>query len=306
MPSKQEPPRRGIGLKANLPPTEIPGSPTTVILPLTRIRVDDAIQPREQTDPAVVDDYAESIRDWIHSAPPIVYGRDAQYWLADGFHRVAAAQRAGLDAVPVVIKPGDRRDALLFAAGANATHGLRRTNADKRRAVETLLLDPEGEWSQWGDRRIADHVGVSHTFVANRRRQLATVASCDTLEPIGAETDGQPLLSDGSHDPGAADVPPSDIAQRQALSPSSLPGGLSDVTPHDSELNPAPECSARPIPQKRVGKDGKTRSLPRPSTSTRTDLDGLAKRLDTLAKHYGDEPVVRVLRSWIETQERRP
>ena len=45
-----------------------------------------------------------------------------------------------------------------------------------------------------------------------------------------------------------------------------------------------------------MGKDGKTRSLPQPSTSIRTDLDRLAKRLDTLANRYGAGQVVGVLR----------
>jgi len=35
---------------------------------------------------------------------------------------------------------------LLYAVGSNATHGLRRSNADKRRAAQMLLEDPE--WVQ--------------------------------------------------------------------------------------------------------------------------------------------------------------
>ena len=34
------------------------------------------------------------------------------------------------------VRQGTRRDALLFAAGANSSHGLSRTTADKRRAIE--------------------------------------------------------------------------------------------------------------------------------------------------------------------------
>ena len=134
--------------------------------------------------------------DGYHLAPPTVFGSSGQYWLADGFHRLAAAKLTGLEVIPAIVKPGTRRDALLFATAANATHGLRRTNSDKRRAVETLLQDPEGEWSQWGDRRIADHVGVSHTFVANRRKQLATVASGETPDTERDGIDGEQCLVD--------------------------------------------------------------------------------------------------------------
>ena len=35
------------------------------------------------------------------------------------------------------------------------------TNADKRRAVETLLND--AEWATWSDREIARQCGVHHT-----------------------------------------------------------------------------------------------------------------------------------------------
>ena len=38
---------------------------------------------------------------------------------------------------------GTQRDAILWSISANATHGLRRTNEDKRRAVTRLLQDPE-------------------------------------------------------------------------------------------------------------------------------------------------------------------
>lgn len=48
---------------------------------------------------------------------------------------------------------------------------IERTNADKRRAVETLLRDDE--WAGWSNRELAGRAGVSHLYVANVRRQLA-------------------------------------------------------------------------------------------------------------------------------------
>jgi hypothetical protein len=66
-------------------------------------------------------------------------------------------------------KPSRRtgREAILFSVGANATHGIRRTNADKRNAVLKLLGDPE--WGQWSDSQIAKICGVSHAFVGEMR-----------------------------------------------------------------------------------------------------------------------------------------
>ena len=59
---------------------------------------------------------------------------------------------------------------MLHSVGANTEHGLRRTNADKRRAVETLLRDEE--WSQWSDREIARRCGVGADMVGDARRSI--------------------------------------------------------------------------------------------------------------------------------------
>jgi predicted HTH domain antitoxin len=60
---------------------------------------------------------------------------------------------------------------VLYSVGANAAHGLRRTNEDKRRAVETLINDEE--WATWSDREIARACGVSGKFVAAVRDPVA-------------------------------------------------------------------------------------------------------------------------------------
>jgi hypothetical protein len=99
----------------------------------------------------------------------VVFDDGREKWLADGFHRLRARERVGLLTIPVLIRPGTRRDAVLYSVGANATHGLPRTNADKRRAVETLLTD--SEWGQWSDREIARRCQVSNRFVGNLRQE---------------------------------------------------------------------------------------------------------------------------------------
>jgi hypothetical protein len=113
--------------------------------------------------------------------PPVVVFYDgADYWLADGFHRVAA-MRAWADqhtpggarqaTIAAEVRQGTRRDAILYACGTNATHGLQRTQSDKRRAVETLLRDPE--WRQWSDREIGRRCAVDHKTVARVRQEIA-------------------------------------------------------------------------------------------------------------------------------------
>ena len=64
-----------------------------------------------------------------------------------------------------------RRDAVLDALGDNATHGVRRTNADKRKAVMTLLEDDE--WVGWADSEIARRCCVDHKTVGRYRDELS-------------------------------------------------------------------------------------------------------------------------------------
>lgn len=69
----------------------------------------------------------------------------------------------------------DKPVAVLHSVGANAQHGQRRTNADKRKAVMTLLNDEE--WGQWSDREIARQCAVSKSFVNKLRPSLSTMDS---------------------------------------------------------------------------------------------------------------------------------
>jgi hypothetical protein len=96
-----------------------------------------------------------------------VYFDGSEHWLADGFYRVAAAQKVGMDMIRAEVHAGTKRDALLHAAGANETHGVRRTNLDKRKAVQTLLEDKE--WREWSDREIARQTRTSQPFVTKLR-----------------------------------------------------------------------------------------------------------------------------------------
>jgi hypothetical protein len=87
--------------------------------------------------------------------------------MGDGFHRFYAARRAGETTMLAEQRVGTRRDALLYACAANASHGLRRTNDDKRKAVSTMLGDEE--WGDWSNRKIARHCGVDEKMVRSLR-----------------------------------------------------------------------------------------------------------------------------------------
>lgn len=139
------------------------------------IRIDGGTQSRVEIDNDIVAEYADAIRAKASFPPMVVFHDGADYWLADGFHRWHAYNTTGKASVEVEVHAGTLRDAKLYSAGANRTHGQRRTNADKRKAALMLLED--SEWGKWSDNRIASEIGLSHTFVASVRASLATVAS---------------------------------------------------------------------------------------------------------------------------------
>lgn len=139
------------------------------LLPASLIRTDGGSQPRALIDITVVEDYADQVSRGAAFPPPIVYYDGEHYWLADGYHRYyARADVLGEAEIEAEVRMGTRRDAVLHAVGANAAHGLRRTNEDKRRAVAMLLGD--AEWAQWSDSEIARRCAVSPDMVHAQRR----------------------------------------------------------------------------------------------------------------------------------------
>lgn len=147
------------------------------IIRLDQIVRDNSTQARHYgLNGSVVYDYEELMKAGTVFPPIIVYhdGSGKEFWLADGFHRVAAARQAGATEIAAEVRAGTQRDAILYANGeANRDHGLQLTRDDKRRRVENMLKDDE--WSQWSNRQIAKHCGVSHEFVSIMRERLKPV-----------------------------------------------------------------------------------------------------------------------------------
>jgi hypothetical protein len=144
-------------------------------IPLNAVRINGGTQSRVELNQSTIGEYAELIRAAVDLPPVVTFFDGATFWLADGFHRFNAHRDAGAMEINAEIRTGTQRDAILFSVGANASHGLRRTNEDKRRAVMTLLNDPE--WGAWTQARIAETCGVSREFVS--RVSTAQSPSCD-------------------------------------------------------------------------------------------------------------------------------
>ena len=139
-------------------------------IPLSQINLDQRAQPRPFLNTNLTAEYADAMKAGAVFPPLTVFHDGEIYWLADGFHRLHAATSIGMENFDCLVTPGALREAILHSCQANAVHGLRRSDEDKRRAVKVLLADKE--WATWSDREIARRCQVSHTLVARIREEL--------------------------------------------------------------------------------------------------------------------------------------
>ena len=161
----------------------------TKSLNLAAIRVDGGTQSRVAINQDAVAEYAQVISEGDTLPAITVFLDGADYWLADGFHRLFAHKAAGKASILADVLTGTCRDAILYSLAANTVHGLRPTNEDKRKAVGIMLADPE--WSKLSIREIAKHCGVSHTLVLRMQKpepEPAKSGTSSTSDPVQSGT----------------------------------------------------------------------------------------------------------------------
>lgn len=212
-------------------------------VPLDQIRIDGGTQQREATDEATVGRYAEAAAAGEELPPGDAFFDGAAYWLADGFHRLLGRRKAGMASMRLRVREGTRRDAVLFACGANASHGLPRTNADKRKAVITLLADEE--WGQWSDKEIERRCRVGSGQVGRIRKELEAAGEIEEVPSRKCNRAGRVQAR-----PGAAPKsrPPQLSAEDDSAAPESPPvvsDGLGKPAP---EAAPAGKSSTKDQP----------------------------------------------------------
>lgn len=175
---------------------------TISLVPISEIKITERTQIRVKLCENTVAQYAEAMKEGAVFPPAILFHDGNQYILADGFHRFMAASRNGATEIEADVRPGSRVDALRYALAANATHGLRRTNADKRRSVELALQ----EWPNLSDREIANICAVHHDLAANvRAKQVADSATCETGKRTGADGKQYSVRAKKPFDPMSGD-----------------------------------------------------------------------------------------------------
>jgi hypothetical protein len=150
-------------------------APQIVELPIAQLKLRQEYQVRMSTDQDTCQLYRDNMLDGAEF-PPLeavkISGTDDIY-LVDGRHRHQALLMLGKSTAMVKLSEGSKSYALYRACVANAHHPRQMNIADKKNAVEMLLLDPEfNDPDVWSDRRLALAVGVSHTLVGKLRELL--------------------------------------------------------------------------------------------------------------------------------------
>jgi ParB family chromosome partitioning protein len=123
-------------------------------------------QPRQDFSPAELEEMAESIREKGVVTPLLVSKTDRGYRLIAGERRWRAAQRAGLDRVPVVVREATPTESLELAIIENIHR--KDLNPIEEAAAYSRLLDQTGDTQE----TLAKRVGKDRSTVTNLLRLL--------------------------------------------------------------------------------------------------------------------------------------
>lgn len=226
---------------------------------LLRLKIEDLntrnLQTRAALNEDTVQDYADAMERGDRFPAVTVFTDGAEYYLADGFHRVEALRRIGKRAVVAELQEGDFKAALLYALKANSTHGLRRTNADKRHALEMAWNSRmELFGGEPSNALLAETCGVSLATVKTYR--VANLATLQT--PTGAEQGVNGLhpvpTRNANNTPIARKTEVSAKTPERPETAPERPSGERGETP--------PAAPETPAPARRIGRDGKAYTVP--------------------------------------------
>ena len=158
-----------------------------MMVAIESIEMDASTQCRDALNEDAIEDYAERMDAGDEFPPVELFGSTEKCWIGDGWHRIKAALKSGRTTIEANLHSGGRTEAVRHAAGANKGHGVQRTNADKRKAVEVALK----AFTKMSDRMLADICGVDHKTVSTARTRLEATGESPQLEVTNGK-DGKP------------------------------------------------------------------------------------------------------------------
>ncbi len=190
---------------------------------LSEIVTDAGTQVRAGLNETTVADYAEALADGAKFPPVIVFHDGSRHIAADGFHRIHAAVRNGATQIECDVRKGGKTDALKYALGCNAHHGLRRTNADKRHAVGMAVR----EFPKASNVAIAGMCLVSDDLVAEVRKSQPSEIGGLRPPPTRIGLDGRERK-----------LPPPPMVPRETNRTDATDAPKGKSTPHPQSLSP--------------------------------------------------------------------
>jgi ParB family chromosome partitioning protein len=179
-PERQQGLGRGL---ASLIPQRTVGAPTTVDIPVARIRPNPH-QPRKRFGTEELESLTESIREHGILQPIHVTEAVDGYQLVAGERRLRAAQAAGLDRVPAVVRQLADREQIELALVEN----LQREDLDPLETAEAYrqLIEEFG----FSQDDVATRVGKARSTVANTLRLLDLAPGVQAAVADGRLTEG--------------------------------------------------------------------------------------------------------------------
>jgi len=171
--------------------------------------------------------YARKGKEEVQMPPLQVFKVGDDLLIVDGNHRRTGAELAGRGFLPcVIVGSGTLEDAQGFAIRCNHDHGLRRTNEDKRKAVNIAIdlgwLDELGS-----NRAVAKDLGVSEKLVRivlkERRPDKADTKAGADIRSSEADAASPPEPTEGAgaddatQDTTASTRAPTDLAKVQQI-----------------------------------------------------------------------------------------
>jgi len=133
-------------------------------------------------DPDVVREYADLIREGVQFPPVRVWWDGNNYWLTDGFHRLAAAEQAAIDQIAAEVCLGSLEDAQWDSCGVNACHGVRRTGVETEQVVRLALQHPRA--AGLSNVAIAKHLHMPETTLRRWLKKLSSPRGEDTVRTV--------------------------------------------------------------------------------------------------------------------------
>jgi hypothetical protein len=232
------------------PPAEVASTADAPVeVRLADLDKKNAIQCRAKLNRRQVKQYKERMQANDKFPPIEVFRIDGPLFITDGLHRVEAASELGLDTILCIVRDGTRADAVKAALRANFSHGLPRTNADKRNAVKLALESFAGI----SDHQIAQLCLVSQPFVGRVRKQLITVIGSESRLgrdgksrrlPARAQTKpSSEASSSGQASPNRVDT------DGEALPTESVPEPPASSTERDNAVCPGSDPNAPVVRQ---------------------------------------------------------